>query len=132
MKTSLYRFCCAGLIVLFLTGATSNEPRDRLPDVGARVRVTSPKLSAGWHVAMLNQLRTTPVCLVVLVFDSAGKNEITAQLNLADIVSIQASNLYPAGNANYDGSKVSYPGEKWLDVPLAELRATSKCQTKTP
>jgi hypothetical protein len=119
-------------MLLFLTGVTSNETRDRFPSVGARIRVTSPKLSAGWHVAMLNQLRTTPVCLVVLVFDSAGKNEITSQLSLADVVSIQASNLYPAGDANYDASKVSYPGEEWLDVPLEELRATNKCQTKAP
>jgi hypothetical protein len=127
MNFPLSRLCITGIAALYLCVAAGNESLGRLPEIGARVRVTSPKLGAGWHVAMLNQHRVPATCLVVLVFDSPGKNVMTAHLSLDDVTGIQASNLYDGKDATYDASQVAYAGEKWIDVPLKALRAKSNC-----
>jgi hypothetical protein len=76
---------------------------------------------------MLNRLRVEPICYVVLVFGSPGKNTVTATLALREITQIQVS--LPNRRAGYDPSAPSYPEERWADVPLGTLRSASRCRS---
>jgi hypothetical protein len=128
MRAVLIRIIVFCLALPLLAQAPSHASSDQLPEVGSRIRVTASQLGSGWHVGMLNRIRVEPICYVVLVFGSLNKNEVTTTLTLSGITQIQVSNLYNDGRVGYDPSKLSYPKEKWADVPLETLRSVSKCR----
>ena len=105
---------------------------NKIPPIGSRIRITSPRLEPGWHVGMLNRLRVEPICYRILIFGSS--NTIKATLTVNDITNIQVSSIYNQGFVgNYDPTKPSYPEEKWLDVPLEELHSIDKnCKVNEP
>ena len=123
---------CLGMAAA-VQGITTGTGRS-VPPTGSRVRITSEKLGRGWHVGMLNRIRTEPVCYRVLIF--APPNRIKRIIDPDDITKIQVSSIYNKGGSNYDPAKWEYPREKWLDVSLDDiLAANKKCpekQTRKP
>jgi hypothetical protein len=113
-------------VLLAVSGgrAPSARANERIPAIGARVRVQVSGLWPGWHMGMFSRLRVEPPCYRVLLF---GPTRIVERmLSIPEIERLLydgRTRLAPA-----DPDEWIYAGETWREAPTGPLQeAEQKC-----